>query len=113
MACPAQGKMDDSNSVNHVIFIVDISGSMRKKDARTPDVDKAVSRIEAVRRELHRFCAHQKASQLSNRDLYSVWLFNSTRRRVVSCVQLGVATEAVKKLKISPQLGTSYREGEL
>ena len=113
MACQSHGKMDNMNSVNHVIFIVDTSRSMRKNDAVTPGADKAVSRIEAVRRELHRFCMHQQASKLYNRDLYSIWLFEETRRCVVSCVDVGVATEAVNTLEITPQSGTSYQAGEL
>ena len=113
MAYPTQTNMEDTNLVNHVIFVVDISGSMRIEDARTPGEDTEVSRIEAVRRELHRFCLHQQASQLSGSDLYSIWLFNDTRRCVVSCVDLGVATEAVNTLEITPQSGTSYQAGEM
>ena len=113
MAYPPQGKMENPDAINHVIFIVDISNSMRTKDARTPDDDTKVSRIEAVQRELHRFCLNQQASQLSRSDLYSIWLFNKTRRCVVSCVDLGVATEAVNTLEITPQPGTSYQAGEL
>ena len=103
----------DNKSVNHVIFVVDHSRSMRMKDAHAQCVDSPASRIEAVRRELRRFCLHQQASQLSDRDLYSIWIFDESPRCLVSCVDVGVATKMVDTFKFSPKNGTFYREGEL
>ena len=105
--------MDINKSVNHIIFIVDHSRSMRLKDAHAQCVDSPASRIEAVRRELRRFCLHQQASQLSDRDLYSIWIFDESPRCLVSCVDVGEATKLVETFKFSPKNGTFYREGEL
>ncbi|KAK3248153.1 hypothetical protein CYMTET_42375 [Cymbomonas tetramitiformis] len=88
-----------SSSSTHVIFCVDISGSMRAKDVRQ-NGQEITTRISAVFRSCHSFIADQLRQPGTCADRYSLILFNDR------------ATIALRQKPLNPLLLTTIDELE-